>query len=259
MSRPPVRLIARLDIKAPSVVKGVQLEGLRIVGQPSPLAMRYYEQGIDELIFIDIVASLYQRNNILEIISEAARDAFLPITVGGGIRTLDDIYRALRHGADKVAINTAAIASPKLIEEAANAFGSQCIVLSVEAKRRGSSPANWEAMTNNGRERTGVDVVKWIVEAERLGAGEILLTSVDREGLARGMDIELLSTIHDRVRIPVVASGGVGSAKDVVDVFTADAAEAVACAHVLHYGLETVGSIKDALSSAGIRARRKSP
>ncbi|MEQ8701481.1 MAG: imidazole glycerol phosphate synthase cyclase subunit, partial [Bauldia litoralis] len=205
---PPPRLIARLDIKGSNVIKGIHLEGLRVVGQPGPMARLYYEQGVDEIIYMDTVASLYGRNNILPVVEEAARDIFVPLTVGGGIRTIDDITAALRSGADKVAINTAAIARPDFLREAAETFGSQCITLSIEAKRRGEG--RWEALTDNGRERTGVDVLAWVVEAERLGAGEVLVTSVDKEGTRRGERTVVIveqAGAGDGVE-PVVAHGG---------------------------------------------------
>ena len=252
--RPPARLIARLDVKGPNVVKGIQLEGLRIVGKPAELAHRYYVQGIDEILFMDIVASLYQRNNILDVVRAVASDVFVPITVGGGIRTLDDVVQALRSGADKVSVNTAAIARPAFIGEIAKAFGSQCVVISIEAKRRPGRDG-WEALTDNGRERTGVDVLSWVAEAERLGAGEVLITSIDEEGSARGMDLALLGAIHDRVRIPVIASGGVGQISHVIEVLSRGIAEAVACAHILHYGLSNVGAIKTALADVAISIR----
>lgn len=258
ISRPPVRLIARLDVKGASVVKGIQLEGLRIVGDPAAMARKYYRGGIDEILFMDIVASLYQRNNILDVVRATAADVFVPITVGGGIRTLDDVVSALRSGADKVSVNTAAIARPQFIREASLTFGSQCVVLSVEAKRRRNGHG-WEAFTDNGRERTDVDVLKWIVEGERLGAGELLITSVDREGSATGMDLELLAAVHERVKIPVIASGGVGSPGDVAQVFLNGTAEAVACAHVLHYEVNDVAGIKARLASVGIAIRPDAP
>ena len=173
--RHPPRIIARLDIKGPNVVKGIHLEGLRVVGKPAELARRYYDQGVDEIVYMDIVASLYGRNSILSVVEDAARDIFVPLTVGGGIRTVEDVTAALRSGADKVAINTAAIARPAFLTEAAQAVGSQAIVVSIEAKRRDGW---WEAMTDNGREKTGRDALEWAAEAEGLGAGEILLTSV---------------------------------------------------------------------------------
>ena len=185
-----VRLIARLDIKGPNLIKGIHLEGLRVIGSPQEHALKYYLQGADELIYMDCVASLYGRNHLGEIISLAARDIFVPMTVGGGIRSVDDATQILRAGADKVAVNTAALTNPGLISAIAKRFGSQCMVLSVEAKQVG--PERWEAYTDNGRERTGKDVVEWVREAVALGAGEILLTSVDREGTRKGFDIPLI-------------------------------------------------------------------
>jgi len=180
-----LRIIPRLDIKGPNLIKGIRLEGLRVVGDPHAFALRYYAQGADEMVFMDIVASLYQRNSLSDIIRRAANQIYIPITVGGGIRSLDDVDNMLRSGADKVAINTAAIARPALITEVARRFGSQCMVLSVEAKRTG--PGRWEAYTDNGREHTGLDVIDWIAQAVGLGAGEILLTAVDQEGTRKGL------------------------------------------------------------------------
>jgi cyclase len=250
---PPLRLIARLDIKGPNVVKGIHLEGLRVVGDPGALARRYYEAGIDEILYIDIVASLYGRNNILSIVEAAARDIFVPLTVGGGLRSVEDIVEALRHGADKVAINTAAIARPGFVREAAEALGSQCIVVSIEAKQRG--PGRWEAFTENGREATGVDALDWAVEAERLGAGELLVTSIDREGTKKGFDIALLKAIRERVRIPVIASGGAGAPAHLETALREQSADAVACASVLHYETHGVPEIKRELQAAGLEVR----
>lgn len=251
--RPPVRVIARLDIKGANVVKGVHLEGLRVVGKPGELARRYYEQGVDEIVYMDIVASLYGRNNILAVVEEAARDVFVPLTVGGGIRSLDDIVAALRSGADKVAINTAAVARPAFIREAAEALGSQCVVLSVEAKRRG--PGKWEALTDNGRETTGVDVLDWVLEAERLGAGEILITSVDQEGTKTGFDTELIGAVHQRVRIPVIACGGAGKPEHISTLIEARTVDAVACASIFHYGTCPIPALKGHLSGQGLAVR----
>ncbi|MBM3527050.1 MAG: imidazole glycerol phosphate synthase subunit HisF [Alphaproteobacteria bacterium] len=253
---PPLRIISRLDIKGPNVVKGVHLEGLRVVGHPGEMARRYYEQGIDEIIYMDIVASLYGRNNILSIVREATRDVFVPLTVGGGLRSIDDIVEALRSGADKVAINTAAIRRPDLIAEAGRAFGSQCIVVSIEAKRWPDGRPGWEALTDNGRERTGIDAVAWAEQAQRLGAGELLVTSVDREGTARGFDLELLSEIHARVRIPVIASGGCGGPDHAAAVATRHCADAIACAHIFQYEICPVPQLKSELQRAGIEVRR---
>lgn len=249
----PARLIARLDIKTSNVIKGIHLEGLRVVGKPAELARRYYDAGIDEILYMDSVASLYGRNSILDVVSEAAKDIFVPLTVGGGIRTIDDIVAALRAGADKVAINTAAIARPEFISEAAKAVGSQAVVISVEAQRRAGGW--WEAQTDNGREKTEIDVLKWVSEAERLGAGEIIITSIDHEGTRKGFDLELLDEVHKRVRIPVIASGGAGNAEHVVEVFSRNAADAVACASLFHYDLCPIGKVKEALGTNNIKVR----
>lgn len=249
----PARLIARLDIKTLNVIKGIHLEGLRVVGKPAELARRYYDAGIDEILYMDSVASLYGRNSILDVVSEAARDIFVPLTVGGGIRTIEDIVAALRAGADKVAINTAAIAHPQFISDAAKAVGSQAVVISIEAQRR---PGGWwEAQTNNGREKTEIDVLKWVTEVERLGAGEIIITSIDHEGTRKGFDLELLDEVHKRVRIPVIASGGAGNAEHVVEVFSKNVADAVACASLFHYDLCSIGKVKEILGDNKIKVR----
>jgi cyclase len=250
----PLRLIARLDIKGPNIVKGVRMDGLRIIGNPGEIARKYYAAGIDEIVYIDTVASLYGRSNILPIVEETARDIFVPLTVGGGLRTIDDVTAALRSGADKVAINTAAVRRPEFIREVAEMFGAQCFVLNIEAKKM--ADGHWEAYVDNGRERTGVDAVAWAAEAESLGAGEILVTAVDRDGTKKGFDNELLGAIHRKVQIPVIASGGCGSAGDVVDQMQRKVSDAVACASVLHYGIETVESIKQAVQGAGFEVRQ---
>ena len=251
---PPVRIIARLDIKGENVVKGVHLEGLKVIGDPGAIAERYYRQGIDEIVYMDIVASLYGRNNILSIVERAARNIFVPLTVGGGLRSVDDIVAALRAGADKVAINTAALARPGFLKEAAETFGSQCIVLSVEAKRRDAG--KWEALTDNGRETTGVDVLDWVAEAEQLGVGEILLTSVDQEGTRRGFDLELLSAVRRRVEVPVIASGGAGGPEHLAAVLADDSADALACASVLHHGVYEIAGLKELVGMAGYEVRQ---
>ncbi len=250
---PPIRLISRLDIKGPNVIKGIHLEGLRVVGQPGPIARRYYEEGVDEIIYMDTVASLYGRNNILGVVEEAARDIFVPLTVGGGIRQSDDIVAALRSGADKVAINTAAIARPDFIDEAARIFGSQCIVLSVEAKQR--APGQWEALTDNGRERTDVDVLDWVVEAEQRGAGEILITSVDREGTRKGFDHDLFRAVRARVEIPVIGCGGAAAPDHIAAAVRDDGLDAIACASLFHYDLSSLPALRAALAGADIAVR----
>lgn len=249
----PVRLIARLDIKGPNVVKGVRLEGLRVVGKPGDFARRYYDQGADEILFVDIVASLYGRNNILDVVERTAREIFIPMTVGGGIRTLEDIGAALRAGADKVAINTAGIRRPALLREAAERFGSQCIVLNLEAKRR--EPGRWEALTDNGRETTGRDALAWVEEAQALGVGEILVTSVDQEGTRKGFDVELVAEVRKRVRVPVIACGGAGSAEHVIECIRATDVDAVSCASLLHYGIVPLPELKIRLAQSGIGVR----
>lgn len=248
-----LRLIARLDIKGANLIKGVQLEGLRVIGSPSEYAHRYYLQGVDELIYMDCVASLYGRNHLSEIISLAAKDIFVPMTVGGGIRSVEDATQILRAGADKVAINTAAIANPSLITDIARRFGSQCMVLSIEAKRLASG--RWEAFTDNGRERTGIDVVDWAKRGVELGAGEILLTSVDREGTRRGFDYELVRAVTSVTSVPVIASGGMGKPEDLLPVVNEGHADAVAMADILHYKRSTIGEIRALARDAGFGVR----
>ena len=248
-----IRLIARLDIKGPNLIKGVHLEGLRVVGSPNEYALKYYEQGADELIYMDSVASLYGRNHLGQIIKEAAREIFIPMTVGGGIRSIEDATEILRSGADKVAINTAAVANPNLITKLAQKFGSQCVVLSIEAKK--ISDNNWEVLTENGRERTGLNVIDWAVEGSKSGAGEILLTSVDMEGTRKGFDYELVRSVSSQVDIPVIASGGMGKLSDAVEVVKSGEASAVAMAHILHYGESTIKDIRDHLKTHNIEVR----
>lgn len=247
-----VRIIARLDIKGPNLIKGVHLEGLRVVGDPHEHALRYYEQGADELLFIDIVASLYQRNNLSDIIKRAADRVYVPITVGGGLRSLDDVSRMMHSGADKVAINTAAIARPQLVAEVAHRYGSQCMVLGIEAKR--VAPGRWEAYTDNGRERTGQDVVEWARRGVEMGAGEILLTSVDQEGTRKGFDIPLVQQVCDAVNVPVTASGGFGRAEDLAAV-GATGVSGIAIADALHWNRMTLAEIKAHAAAAGLDVR----
>jgi len=232
-SAPMIRIIPRLDIKGPNVVKGVHLEGMRVLGRPELFAARYYGEGADELLYMDSVASLYGRNSLSEIVERTAEQIFVPLTVGGGLRSVEDIRGILRAGADKVSVNTAAIKEPKLIEEASEAFGSQCVVLSVEARRLPSG--EYECMTDNGREKTGREVRAWVEEAVRLGAGEILLTSVDQEGTGRGFDVELTRAIAEAFEVPVIACGGAGSVDDVRQVIVEGKADAVCIASILHY------------------------
>ena len=234
-----IRLIARLDVKDTNLVKGIQLEGLRKLGDPNAFAKEYYEAGIDELLYIDIVASLYNRNNLSDIVRKTVDDVYIPVCVGGGLRSVEDVRHILSMGADKAAINTAAIKRPELITEVAEAFGSQCMVLSIQAKRSRTWPGKWEAYYDNGRAHSGYDVVEWAKRGVALGAGEILLTSVDNEGLQQGMDLELIEAVTKAVNVPVICGGGVGCGDDIVDAANAGA-DAVACAAVLHYKKETV-------------------
>jgi cyclase len=228
-----IRIIPRLDIKGPNLVKGIHLEGLRVLGKPADFANFYFQQGADELLYVDVVASLYNRNSLEEIISQTAEQIFIPLTVQGGIRTIEDIKRVLRAGADKVAINTAAINNPQFIQQAAQIFGSSTIVVAIEAIKQGNG--QYLAFTNNGREYTGKEVVDWAREVEKLGAGEILLTSVDQEGTGEGFDLPLIKLITDSVSVPVVASGGAGSVKDVLKVMTTYPISGVSLASLFHY------------------------
>jgi cyclase len=228
-----VRIIPRLDIKGPNLVKGIHLEGLRVLGKPSDFAKYYYEQGADELMFMDVVASLYERNSLHDIISETAKSIFIPITVGGGIRTLNDIKSMLRIGADKVSINTAAIKRPEFIREASEEFGSSTIVISIEAVK--NTDGKYYAFIDNGREYTGMEVVEWAQRVQSLGAGEIVITSVDREGTGKGIDLELTKSIFESVSIPIIAHGGIGCADDVKSALETDSIDSIAMASSLHY------------------------
>ncbi|MBF0170717.1 MAG: imidazole glycerol phosphate synthase subunit HisF [Nitrospinae bacterium] len=250
-----IRLIARLDVKPPNLIKGVHLEGLRVMGNPQEFATRYYHDGIDELIYIDTVASLYGRDNLIEIIRHTAAHIFIPITAGGGIRSVDDAKALLRAGADKVAVNTAAVTRPALITEISRTLGNQCMVLSIQAKKRRNADG-WVAYTDNAREPTERDVVAWAKEGEALGAGEILLTSVDREGTRKGFDLDLLRAVSTAVTIPVIASGGLGKPEDFVAAVTEGKADAVAVADALHYGRHEAHAIRQAALDAGLHVRR---
>jgi imidazole glycerol-phosphate synthase subunit HisF len=249
-----VRLVARLDIKGPNLIKGVHLEGLRVVGDPQEFARRYYEQGIDELIYIDIVASLYGRSKLTEIVRRTAHDVFVPMTVGGGIRSVEDVRELLRAGADKVAINTAAVKRPELVTEVARRFGSQCVVLSIEAKRQAAG--RWEVYTDCGRERSGIDVVDWARRGVELGAGELLVTSIDQEGTRKGYDVELTRAVSAAVSVPVIASGGYGRPADLVDVVRQGGANAVAIADALHYGRTTIAQVRAEARQSGLSLRQ---
>jgi cyclase len=228
-----VRIISRLDIKGPNLVKGIHLEGLRVMGDPDQFATFYYENGADELFYMDVVASLYERNSLHQIISKIAKNIFIPITVGGGLRSLDDMSAVLKSGADKVCLNTAAIRNPLLIKEAAKKFGSSTIVVALEVIKQ--TNGEYLCFVDNGREHTGVNAFEWAKKVEMLGAGEIVLTSVDRDGTGDGFDIDLIKKISQDISIPIVAHGGAGSPEDVARVIKEADVGAVAIASITHY------------------------
>lgn len=227
-----IRVIPRLDIKGPNLVKGIHLEGLRVLGKPEEFAQYYYESGADELMFMDVVASLYERNSLQDIITRTAKKIFIPLTVGGGIRTIDDIKSVLRAGADKVSLNTAAVNNPQIIKDASLKFGSSTIVVAIEAIK--SKNGKYLAYTDNAREYTGVEVLEWAKKVEELGAGEIVLTSVDKEGTGNGYDLELINLVASSVSIPVIAHGGPGKLTDISDAIKNNA-DAVVISSILHY------------------------
>jgi imidazole glycerol-phosphate synthase subunit HisF len=248
-----MRLISRLDVKAPNLVKGINYEGLRKLGDPADFAIDYFDQGADELIFIDIVASLYGRNSLLKIIEKTSKGVFIPITVGGGIRTLEDFKKILRSGADKVAINTAAILDPSIINKASDRYGSQCVVLSIEAKQ--VSESKWEAYFDSGREKSGRDILDWAKEIEQRGGGEILINSVDRDGTPLGPDFSLIEAINRSINIPVIASGGIRTSNHIKQLYDLGI-EAVALGSALHYKKTTCVVLKNELEKLGVPLRR---
>lgn len=247
------RIIPCLDVTAGRVVKGVRFVELRDAGDPVEIARRYDEQGADELTFLDITASSDDRDIILHVIEAVADQVFIPLTVGGGVRAVDDVRRLLNAGADKISINTAAIQTPQLVAEAAGRFGSQCIVVAIDAKADG--PGRWQVYTHGGRRGTGLDAVAWAREVERLGAGEILLTSMDRDGTRQGFDLGLTRAVSDAVGIPVIASGGVGSLEHLADGVTQGRADAVLAASIFHFGEFTVAQAKRLMADRGIAVR----
>ncbi len=248
-----IRIIPRLDIKYPNLIKGVRLEGLRVVGDPEVFANDYYIQGADELLYMDTVASLYERNTIGALIEKTANNIFIPLTVGGGIRTVDDAKRVLRMGADKVSLNSEALKKPHIINQLSDSFGNQCVVLNVEAQK--ISEGKWEAFYDNGREKSGIDVLKWIEEIQDRGAGEIMVTAINQEGTQSGFDIELMKKICEIARVPVIASGGMGTVDHLRHLIEETTVDAVAIAHVLHYKNETILSIKTFLEDLGLEIR----
>lgn len=246
------RVIACLDVKDGRVVKGVGFVNLRDEGDPVVLAERYEAQGADEIVYLDISATNEARSTLLDLVRRTAERLFIPLTVGGGMQSVDDIAAALRAGADKIAINSAGVRRPALFTEAAERFGSQCVVASIDAQRNGSG---WEVYVNGGRERTGLDAIEWSVRCAELGAGEILLTSIDRDGGRTGYDLDLLSRVAKDATVPVIASGGAGSASDIRDAFTRGGADAALLAGLLHSGVTDIQSIKRSLRADGISVR----
>ncbi len=250
-----VRVIGRLDIKGAAVIKGFQMEGLRVVGEPQRMARELYAAGADELLYVDTVASLYDRENICEILSATVRDVFVPLTVVGGVRSVDDARRLLRAGADKIGINTAALSRPRLLREVAEAFGSQATVLSVEAKL-GPGKSDWMAYTNGGRDDSGRKVLDWIEEAVSEGVGEVLVTSVDRDGTRMGLDSDLVAALASIVSVPLVVSGGAAEPSVVARVVTSNDVDGVAVGAAFQRGTTTVDDLKTALEVFGCPVRR---
>lgn len=246
------RVVVCLDVRGGRVVKGTQFVNLRDVGDPVELAMQYESAGADEIVFLDISASAEERGNLLDVARRTAERLFIPLTLGGGIRTAEDVGRALRAGADKVSINSAGVTRPEVITESSLRFGAQCVVASIDAKREGD---HWAVYIKGGRERTSLDAIQWAAECVRRGAGEILLTSIDQDGARSGYDIDLTGAVSRAVNVPVVASGGAGSAQHVCDVFAKTGAEAALLAGILHDGVATVGDIKDAMRRAALPVR----
>ncbi|MEZ5445963.1 MAG: imidazole glycerol phosphate synthase subunit HisF [Gammaproteobacteria bacterium] len=251
------RIIPCLDVDAGRVVKGVRFVDIRDAGDPVEIARRYDEQGADELCFLDITASHEQRDTMVHVVEAVAAQVFIPLTVGGGIRTVEDIRRLLNAGADKVSVNSAAVARPDFVGEASARFGSQCIVVAIDARRaaRGGEAARWEVYTHGGRRGTGIDAVEWAMHVNRLGAGEILLTSMDRDGTGDGFDLELTRAIADAVSVPVIASGGVGNLQHLVEGVREGHADAVLAASVFHFGQYSVAQAKACMREAGIEVR----
>jgi len=247
-----IRIIPCLDVEKGRVVKGIKFKEIRDAGDPAILAKAYNDQGADELSFLDITASHESRNIMITVVEKVSKQVFIPLTVGGGLRSVEDIRQVLNAGADKAAICTAALKNPDLIAKSAEAFGSQCIVLSVDAKRANSS---WHAFTHGGRYDTGVDVLEWVKQAEKLGAGEVLLNSIDADGTKQGYDLELTRKVSEAVNIPVIASGGAGNPKQMLDAIIQGKADAVLLASILHYGEYTIKDIKQYLEANGVVVR----
>ena len=249
-----IRLISRLDIKAPHLVKGIQFEGLRKLGDPNSFALKYYNDFVDEIYYIDIVASLYDRNSLTDIISNTTNEVFVPITVGGGLRNLNDIEKVLRAGADKVSVNTAAIKNPDIINLIAKRFGSSCIALSIEAKKKENN--YWEAYYDNGREQSGLNVLEWAKEGQERGAGEILITSVDRDGTKQGFDINLAQAVSNKIKVPLIISGGFGKLEDISDLASVSNLGGIAIGSAVHYDELTFRDIRNYCIKEGLPVRK---
>jgi cyclase len=249
------RIIPCLDVDAGRVVKGVRFVDIIDAGDPVEVAERYDREGADEITFLDITASSDDRDTIVHVVEEVAAEVFIPLTVGGGIRKIEDIRLMLTAGADKVAINTAAVFNPDFVQQAADKVGSQCIVVAIDAKQVASDPLRWEIFTHGGRKPTGLDAVEWAWKMERLGAGEILLTSMDRDGTRSGFDLALTQAISGALRIPVIASGGVGNLQHLVDGVTEGEADAVLAASIFHFGEYTIHQAKEFMAARGVRVR----
>lgn len=249
-----VRIIPRLDIKGPNVVKPVMTEALRVIGDPRKLIRRYYKEGADEIVYMDIVASLYGRNIDLDQLKRVTEGIFIPVAAGGGVRSIGDINNVLRAGADKVAINTYATTHPRFLKEAVETFGAQCIVLSLEAKKQ--PDGTYEAYTDGGRQRSGREVVAWVKEAIRMGVGEVLVTSIDGEGTREGYDLELVKSITKFAPVPVIAHGGAGSLESFLEVIEHGKADAVCASSIFHYREHKIGDVKKFLAAKGVRVRQ---
>lgn len=253
---PFLRLIARLDIKGPNVIKGIQMDGLRVVGPVAEVAKKYYDQGADEIVMIDTVASLYGRKSMVELIKTVTAECFVPVTVGGGIRSLDDADALFRAGADKVAINTAALANPQLISQIARKYGAQAVVIHVEAKT--SSEFGWECYTESGREPSGREVMEWVSTAEEHGAGEFLITNVDRDGTRKGIDHDLIKEVLCRVKVPVVGSSGAGTAQHVYEALAVSECDGIAMGAGLHWNNFSMGECRSLCEERGLPMRKVS-